>query len=29
MAVLAPVAYVITHVGYAIGFIWGLIKGDT
>jgi glycosyltransferase involved in cell wall biosynthesis len=28
MAVLAPVAYVITHVGYAIGFIWGLIKGD-
>jgi len=29
MAVLAPVAYVITHFGYAIGFIWGLIKEDT
>jgi len=27
--VLAPVAYVITHFGYAIGFFWGLIKGHT
>jgi hypothetical protein len=28
MVVLAPAAYVITHFGYAIGFIWGLIKED-
>ena len=26
MVVLAPVAYVTMHIGYAIGFIWGLIK---
>jgi len=26
IVVLAPVAYVTMHIGYAIGFIWGLIK---
>lgn len=28
LAVLAPIAYVTIHVGYAIGFAWGLIKRD-